>query len=538
METFEKSKTQSWLSWFLRGLIILVFIILLGRLIELQIIKGTYYKKLSENNRVKKVVIPAPRGKIIARGGEVLIDNKEVKKDLVFNEKEGIIKTDYSGNLAEEYTISEWVRYYPLGASFFHAGGYVGEVSESEVGRIRPECFSKGPLKMATMIGKTGLEKQYDCVLSGVDGEELLEVDTSGKIVRVLGQKVPIPGVDLQTNIDYGLQQKVAEEMVDKKGAVVVTDTKGEVLAFFSGPSFDPNIFNQKEASSKITAAFNDLNLPFFNRVIGGMFHPGSVFKPLVALAGLSTKKIDINYIYTDTGIIKVNDFSYTNWYFTQYGGTEGSINIVRALARSTDTFFYNLGELLGPETISQWSNKFGLGKETEIDLPGEIKGLVPTPEWKQETQKERWFLGNTYHMAIGQGYLALTPIAENQMIVALANGGSLCTPSIKATQKENCQNLRLDKKDLDIVIEGMRQVCASGGTGYTFFDFTVPTACKTGTAEINTDGKTHAWFVAFAPIEYPQIVATVLVEEGGEGSKEAGPVARNIFDYWFAQHP
>lgn len=533
MESFAKTESQSWLTWFLKGLIILVVVVLLGRMVELQIIKGNYYKELSEENRIRKVTLFAPRGKIIARGGEILVDNKEIKKDLAFDPVKGIIETDFTGEKDFEYTISRWVRNYPLGADFLHAGGYVGEADESEVGKIRPECPEKGPVKLGSLIGKTGLEKEYDCLLSGIDGEELIEVDTQGKIVRVLGRKDPVPGSDLPTNINFGLQAKLAQEMMDKKGAAVITDTKGEVLAYFSSPSFDPNLLYQNGKQKEINLAFGNSDLPFFDRVIGGIFHPGSVFKPLVALAGLSTGKIDEEYLYKDTGVIKVNDFSYSNWYFTQYGGTEGEINIVKALARSTDTFFYNLGELLGPNVMADWASKFKLDEETKIDLPGEVTSLIPTPDWKLTTKKERWFLGNTYHMAIGQGDLAVTPIAENRLVSALASKGDLCQPRISALQKQSCAKLDLNSKDLNIVVSGMEAVCDSGGTGYTFFDFKYPVACKTGTAETNTDGKTHAWFVLFSPVEYPELVATFLIEEGGEGSKEAGPIARSVLDWW-----
>lgn len=497
---------KSWLSWFLSGLVILGLAILIGRVVELQAIKGNYYRSLAEGNRIKRIPITAPRGRILARGGEVLVGNREVN-DI-------------------------WVRDYPLNSKFAHVGGYLGTVNENEVGKINPKCPEKGPYKPNSQIGRSGLEQEYECLLSGTDGEKLVEVDIMGKEVRVLGTKPPVPGQDLKTSIDYNLQTFIPDLMQNQKGAIIITDPKGQVLALYSSPSFDPQ---------KVNDHLNDPNYPLFNRAIGGLFHPGSTFKPVVAIAGLMEGVIDKDYLYDDKGFITVGVYRYTNWYFSQYGGVEGKINVVRALTRSTDTFFYNLGGLLGAGKIASWASKFGLDKITHIDLPGEIAGLIPTPTWKLETTGEPWFLGNTYNISIGQGDMAVTPISLNAMISAIASGGYLCTPQIRLTNNPECQKLDVKKEYLDLVKQGMIGVCRTGGTGYTFFDFNPDSlsgqvACKTGTAETSQDGKTHAWFTAFAPADNPQIVVTVLFEQGGEGSIVAGPVARKIFDYAFRE--
>lgn len=540
METLASQKSQSWLSWFLRGLIILGFLILIARLFELQIIKGKVYKDLSENNRIRRIPIAAPRGRILARGGEILVNNLEVKKRIVYNPESGFTKSDFLLGAPEDEIISEWKRDYPLGEKFAHVGGYLGEVSPEEVGKVNPQCPEKGPRKLGTLVGRSGLEQEYECLLSGIDGEELVEIDTRGKKVRILGRKEPVPGNDLKTTVNFGLQNYISGLLDGKKGAIVVTDGQGAVLALFSSPSFNPNDFLNNNAA-KIEGYFKDENLPIFNRVIGGLFHPGSVFKPVVAIAALAEGKIDKNYYYDDPGVIKVGIYDYFNWYMSQYGQTEGRINVIRALARSTDTFFYKIGELVGPVKIAEYAGKFGLNAETGIDIPGEITGLIPTPEWKEKVKKENWFLGNTYHMAIGQGDLAVTPVEINRMTEAVANKGNLCSFHFIRSEDSYCRDLKIDGEVYPIVKEGMKEVCQSGGTGYTFFDFTdknqgVEVGCKTGTAETNVDGKTHAWFTAFAPFDFPEIVATVLVERGGEGSKEAGPLARLIFDYWFGQ--
>jgi penicillin-binding protein 2 len=570
MESLVSTKTQSWLSWFLKGVLFLGFLFLLARTAELTVIKGAYYRDLSEGNRIRRVPISAPRGRIFARGGEILAGASVVKKEIVFNPVEGFKKMDF--NLAEnpDMVIFEWKRFYPLGPKFVHVSGYLGQADASEVGKINPACPEKGPIKAGELIGRSGLEQQYDCLLRGVDGEELIEVDTQGRKVRVLGKRDPLPGVDIHTSIDYSLQGAVADIFASepdlppgRRGAVVALDPQGEVLALYSSPSFDPSVLTAGSDAAAIAKIFTDKNLPLLDRAIGGAYHPGSVFKPIVAAAALSEGKIDQNFVFNDTGVITIGKFSYSNWYFTQYGGVEGEIGVVRALARSTDTFFYKVGEMTGIDAIAAWAGKFGLGKETGIDIPGEVSGLVPTPAWKEEVKGEAWFLGNTYHVAIGQGDLTATPLQIAEETAVVANGGNFCQPTIFAdgSTKRNCTPLGIKVENLDLVKEGMEGVCSPGGTGYTFFDFEIPVsdakrsqhepsmnnsekasakvgrvACKTGTAETNEDGKTHAWFTLFAPSENPEIIVTVLVEGGGEGSKVAGPIARKIMDYYFSK--
>lgn len=529
MHTLVSSKTQSWLSWFLRGLLILGFLVLVGRLIELQIIKGQYYRTLSEGNRIRRVPIVAPRGNIIARGGEILVGNKEVKKKVTFDPEKGYEKTIADENTNTDEVVGEWERDYEYGWKFAHVSGYLSEVNDEELGKVNPLCPDKGPRKLGSLVGRAGLEAEYECQLAGSDGEELVEVDTTGKMVRILGKKAPIKGADLYTSIDAKLQEKMAEEMNGKKGAAIATDAKGRVLALFSYPSFDPNILIQKNQTETVETLLADPNLPFFNRAISGIYHPGSTFKPIVAIAALEEGKIDENYKFNDPGVITIGTFSYANWYFSQYGSKEGEIGIKRAISRSTDTFFYKLGEFVGVDNLDKWAVIFGLGQKTEIDLPGETVGLVPTPEWKERVKGERWFLGNTYHISIGQGDLALTPVEVNRAILGVATG-QLCDLSIG--RDSECKDLVVRKENLKIVREGMVGACSLGGTGFTFFDFEPRVACKTGTAETNIDGKTHAWFSVFAPVDFPQVVMTVLVEGGGEGSKVAGPVARKLFDF------
>lgn len=522
---------QSWLSWFLRGLLIVTFLVLFAKLFEVQIIKGDYYRLLSEENRIRHIPLPAPRGKIIARGGEILAGNVETKKRIKFNVTGGFEITDDLTNATPEEIISDYKRYHALDDKAAHAIGYMTKAGDSEVAKIDPECPEKGPVVSGALIGRTGLEENYQCLLEGVNGEELIEVNTQGKKVRSLGIRSPIPGQDIKTTINYSLQEVVAGQMGGKKGAAIVTDANGAILAFYSSPSFDPN---------NIAPSLTDPNLPLFDRVISGIFHPGSVFKPVTATAALQEGVIDKNFLYNDTGSIVVNGFTYTNWYFTEYGRTEGQIGLTRAIARSIDTFFYKIGEMVGANNLAKWADNFGLNRQTGIDLPGETSGLIPTPDWKLKVKKEPWYLGNTYNMAIGQGDVAVTPIEINTYITSIANGGKLCKPHFVDSASQKCKQLDIAQSNLDLIKEGMKEACTPGGTAYTFFDFAQThsgqtVACKTGTAEVSADGNPHAWFTVFSPADKPQIIATVLFEKGGQGSQVAGPVARKILDYYFA---
>jgi penicillin-binding protein 2 len=437
----------------------------------------------------------------------------------------------------EDEIITEHVRNYPFGSVLGHVTGYLGEVDKNEVGRIDPECPEKGARSLGALVGRSGLEEEYECTLSGIDGEELVEVNSMGEKIRTLGTKEPIGGQDVRTSIHVGLQQKVAQAIEGKKGAVVVTDTKGGILALYSSPSFDPNSFLDEDRQ-EVVSLLENKDLPFFNRAIGGAFHPGSVFKPVVAIGALEEGEIDENYTYEDTGRITVEtpfgNFTYNNWYYTQYGGTEGEIGLTRAIARSTDTFFYKTGELLGPNNIAKWASIFNLNNRTGVDLPGEVAGLIPTPEWKQNIKGERWFLGDTYNISIGQGDLSLTPISLNTMTSTIANDGRMCLPRL--AEEPECGKLAISKENLELVQEGMFEACSDGGTGFTFFNFEPRVACKTGTAETFKENVTHAWFTVYAPVDLPEIVTTVLYEEGGEGSSDAGPIATEIMEFWFEE--
>jgi penicillin-binding protein 2 len=282
---------------------------------------------------------------------------------------------------------------------------------------------------------------------------------------------------------------------------------------------------------------------PLLNRAIGGTYPPGSTFKLIVAAAGLEDKVIDKNFTIQDTGTLNLGTFSFGNWYFLQYGRTDGEVNVVKAIQRSNDIFFYKLAGMIGVDRLSQFAEKFGLGRKLGIDLMGEQSGTVPTEEWKKSVIGENWYLGDTYHYGIGQGFLLTTPLQVNAWTQAIANNGILYRPHFLLNTKETILNNKFLSSDtVSLIRQGMVEACSTGGVAWPLFDFKVKgkpvsVACKTGTAQHGTEETMpHAWITLFAPSDNPQIIVTVLSESSGEGSNVAAPIAKKILEEWFGR--
>jgi len=548
---------------------------LVGRLFFIQLVKGSDYRLLSDTNRTRTTFIHAPRGIIFDRNNIPLVYNKpgfrEVKggKTVLIDPKTAI---DLLAKGDKNLEIDS-LREYPFTNVFAHVLGYTGQISEDQ---LSDPVY--GDYKVGDLIGKEGLEQEYEKILRGTDGKKLIEVDASGQKVRELGQTDPIPGQNIITTLDASLQTASVHALQGvKKGAVIVSKPNGEILALVSQPSFDTNLFtmgeqyvaSQSQYPSIASVLSDSENQPLLNRAIGGMYPPGSTFKPVVAAAGLETGAIDESFTIDDTGVVKIGEFSFANWYFTQYGRTEGLVNVVKAIKRSNDIFFYKLGEMLGVDTISAVASKFGVGKLLHIDLVGEQPGLLPTKEWKQKTLGEQWYTGDDYHYGIGQGYLLTTPLQVNAWTQVLANGGSLYRPHLLLSNNADImQNKFLHDKTVTLIREGMIEACQTGGVAWPLFNFAVKVpqgkyqldgknffasanatesaslqdtigisvACKTGTAQHGTEADLpHAWITLFAPAYNPQIVVTVLVESSGEGSNVAGPIAKQILEAYFS---
>ncbi len=577
---------------FLLPLVLLgVGIILLPKLFYLQVIKGADYRILSDSNRIRTQVIHAPRGVIFDRSGVPLVLNKPGFRQI--NNKVQECKSEKAQKCEPETTVPlskeqalpliakgdknlevDSLRDYVYKDSLSHVLGYIGQISKSEL-----DTTEFGDYRGTDWIGKNGIERQYEHILKGVDGKQLVEVDAMGKKVRPLGTTDSIAGQDLTLTIDSKLQQAAFDATKNvKKGAVIVSTPNGEILSLISRPSFDPNLFTldktyraaSDSAHKNVSEILSDSqNQPLLNRAIGGTYPPGSTFKIVTASTGLADKIIDENYRIRDTGIIKVGEFSFANWYYTGYGRTEpGELNVVRALARSNDIFFYKLAEKVSADKLSEMAEKFGLGAKTGIDLGGEAKGLVPTEKWKKDIIGENWYLGDTYHYGIGQGFLLTTPLQVNEWTEVVANGGSLYEPHLLKNQKSKIRNQKLlDEKTISLIRQGMIESCSTGGVAWPLFNFRIKNselridgknilevkqasgsaaakdlrevkiACKTGTAQHGGE-KTlpHAWITLFAPAYNPEIVVTVLNEESGEGSNEAAPIAKKILEAYFTK--
>ena len=415
-------------------------------------------------------------------------------------------------------------------------------------------------------MGRLGIEEEYEKTLRGEDGKELVEVDAGGLAIKKMGVELPVPGRDVVISLDSRLQELISEAFPkDEIGAVVASNPQtGEILGLYSSPSFNPNFFTMGQSrtyfasqSAELKRLLNDKQSPLFSRAIGGLYPAGSTYKIITASAGLESGKINADTEIEDVGVIRIGPYSFPNWYFLQYGRKEGMVNIIKALKRSNDIFFYKVGEMVGLDDLVSMSKRYGLSEKTGVDIPHEAKGLMPDEAWKQHFVGDNWYLGDTYHLAIGQGYLLVTPLQVNVMTNVIANSGKLCKPyllkSISDNQlplnNEQCRDLGLKKETIDLIKEGMIEACSTGGTGWPFFDFKLknqPLAtidqrpsitkvvCKTGTAEFgDPKDRTHAWFTVFAPADDPKISLTVLVEGAGEGSNVAAPIAKKVLEQW-----
>lgn len=588
-------------------------LILILQSFKLQIIEGDKFAALAESNRVKEMIIDADRGVIYDRNGIVLVKNKpifdltaipsELPKDP--DKFEELIKTlslitgkDTQGlkDIIEKFNRSSSraelvlenidtpvaisvdaekdklpgieaktgaIRDYQNAEYFSHIIGYTGRVDQGDMKNddyYEPTDFT----------GKDGLEVFYEKTLRGKRGYEKTEVDSRGKIVSILNKTEAEPGQSLILSIDANLQRKVQDALLEelkklygsvagkKAAAAVALDPRnGRVLALVSLPSYDNNQFADPAGRTKLTSILNDTSHPLLNRAISGRYPPGSTIKPVMAIAALSEGIADKNTIIEDRGAIVIpnrfhpeNPSIYRGW---NPAGL-GPVNIISAIARSSDIFFYTVGGGfgkiigLGVDKITQYFKKFNLGKKLGIDLPGENDGFVPSSEWKLAKYGEKWNLGNTYHISIGQGYLLVTPLQVASWTSIFANKGTIYAPQLadkivsgydnepvyEFSPRVISDNLA-DIKYLETVREGMRQAVLTG-TAQQLKDLSVEVAGKTGTAEFVSNGinQTHSWFTSFAPYANPEIVLTVLIEGGGEGAETAVPVAKEVLKWYF----
>ncbi len=575
----------------LRLLLLTASLTFLANLVLLAGVEGAYHRKLSLSNSLQKVPLAPPRGLILDAQGNVLAGNApsfdlyyypslcpESGCDLEFLKKyplgSGDLQKTLSGvsenrvirdlsqtqslRLEKEIEGKNYLqiktgqkRNYTGKGSFFHLLGYVSQVSEVDV-KAQPG------LSLSQKIGRVGLEKTYDVFLKGVEGGQIFEVDAQNRHFRQIREVPSQTGNNLILNIKNSLQEQATGALLSgiknskaASGAVVISEVKtGRILSLVSLPSLDANLFSSLLTAEKFSQLQQDPGKPFFNRAVLGNFPPGSVFKLVVASAALAEKVVGEKTLIEGPGSLSLGASTFRDWRPEGHG----LINLVTALAQSCDTCFYKMGGGyqnfvgLGPQKIADWARLFGLGESLGIDLPAESTGLVPDPAWKQKTIGERWYVGNTYNFSIGQGDLLTTPLQINFMTAVVANGGRLFRPLlgqkivdgqgflVREFSPEVLRQDFIDPNVLAVVRAGLKKAVEPGGTAYPFFNAKYSLGGKTGTAETDKGKKTHAWFTAFAPFEDPEIAVTVFLEEGGEGSRDAAPVAKQILDYYFSQ--
>ena len=557
------------------------FVFLSLRLFHLQIVKGKYYRTLSEQQRTHIIQERAPRGIIYDRHGAMIVGNKTVFVALFYpfsqgnnmpsiealDQLKGILtvkdlsasvtrgwRSGQAVRLADNLTRAEMFRLqeqrlalpgisvvkearrnYGSPEANSHLVGYLSEISTPELDSMSDEGYKSGD-----WIGRGGLEQMYDGLLRGQDGGWQIEVDALGRQTRLVRHIPPVPGDSLYTTVDADLQKVAAQalkESASGMGAVVALDPRtGAVRALVSSPGFDPNVSFTREFSRYLI----DDSLPLFNRAIQGLYPPGSIFKIITFAGALAEGNADPAQIYKCDGSFTLGNKVLGCWYKKGHG----RLDLFGALRNSCNVYFCQLGLKIGPKIIEKYARAFHLGQLTGIKLPSEKKGLVPNNEWKIKKLHDSWQPGDTINMAIGQGPLWVTPAQMAVMISAVANGGTIYQPyivdKIISPSGENIFQSQVRKKEdvslpanaMEMLHKGLEDV-VSDGTGRACYFHDLKVAGKTGTAQ-NPQGKDHAWFVAYAPAENPELAIAVIVQNGGGGGAVAGPVARQMFMSYF----
>ena len=579
--------------------------IILARVAWLQIIKGDYYYNLAEGNRIRIARIEANRGIIYDSSNRPLVRNVAnfllyfVPADLPENEQEkrSIIErlsqilgtlspadieniltavkpkslesyqplfvTDNieynkamllyleSDKMPGVYLSNKTKREYNLSSlSLSHILGYTSKINQTELDKYGSEYL---PIDY---IGKTGIENFWENELKGQSGKKQIEVDALGKEKKIINQLAGADGHNLVLSIDIDLQKKLEETIIsvlkklklNKACAIALDPNNGEILALVSLPSYNNNLFARGITNDEYQALVSHPDQPLFNRCTSGEYPSGSTIKPVLAAAALEEGIINENTSFISTGGLRIGEWFFPDW---KVGG-HGVTNVRKAIAESVNTFFYYIGGGygdfvgLGIDRMVRYEKIFGLGKQTGIDIIGEAKGFLPTKDWKETIKGERWYVGDTYHAAIGQGDITVTPLQVANYTAVFANGGLLYRPHfirqvlssddkiIRQVDHKPIKSNVVSSENIKIVREGMRQTVAAG-SARSLASAPVAVAGKTGTAQWSSNKPNHAWFTGFAPYDKPQIVITILIEQGGEGSSVAVPIAREVLEWYFS---
>lgn len=575
---------------------LVLFAVLLGRMVYLQLWRGDYYAKQSDGNRLRQSRILAPRGIIYDSEGKELVNNlpgyavvlqkqssykpetlqrlsnllqmpvEEINAKIKASEnfyepimlknnldQQMVTKIEEQRRYMPEVMLSvQPIRNYPYHELGVHALGYVGEVSAYEIEQGLFKNITQGSL-----VGKAGLEKTYDKYLRGEDGAFMEEVDVAGNVVKHYDSVQPVPGKNLKLTIDYELQKEL-EAFTDKHlaflrssgiapgaraAAVVAIDPRnGAVRAMVSRPGYDPNWFVHGISSKNWNSINNDPNYPMNNKVITGEYPPGSTFKIVTGSAAFELKKVGLNEPIFDGGFHPM-----VPTMGNAGGEVLGWLTFIKALAMSDNVYFYELGYRVGIDNIEKYAHIFGFGERTGIDLEGESKGLVASKKVKREIWDEDWRLGDTFNAAIGQGFNLTTPIQLSVMLSIVANGGTKYQPYLvdsiinsdgslfEKPKRAEGKHIDVSQQTIDYIRMGMSATTQEGGTASYFAGLPKPIAGKTGTAE-NSHGRDHGLFVAYGPVDDPELVVVCIVEQGGFGSVAAGPIVYKAFEEFFQE--
>ncbi len=575
---------------------LVLFAVLLGRMVYLQLWRGDYYAKQSDGNRLRQSRILAPRGIIYDSEGKELVNNlpgyavvlqkqssykpetlqrlsnllqmpvEEINAKIKASEnfyepimlknnldQQMVTKIEEQRRYMPEVMLSvQPIRNYPYHELAVHALGYVGEVSAYEIEQGLFKNITQGSL-----VGKGGLEKTYDKYLRGEDGAFMEEVDVAGNVVKHYDSVQPIPGKNLKLTIDYELQKEL-EAFTDKHlaflrssgiapgaraAAVVAIDPRnGAVRAMVSRPGYDPNWFVHGISSKNWNSINNDPNYTMNNKVITGEYPPGSTFKIVTGSAAFELKKVGLNEPIFDGGFHPM-----VPTMGNAGGEVLGWLTFIKALAMSDNVYFYELGYRVGIDNIEKYAHIFGFGERTGIDLEGESKGLVASKKVKRKIWDEDWRLGDTFNAAIGQGFNLTTPIQLSVMLSIVANGGTKYQPYLvdsiinsdgslfEKPKRAEGKHIDVSQQTIDYIRMGMSATTQEGGTASYFAGLPKPIAGKTGTAE-NSHGRDHGLFVAYGPVDDPELVVVCIVEQGGFGSVAAGPIVYKAFEEFFQE--
>lgn len=585
-----------WRARWLYAILVFAFLGLGTRLFFLQVVAGERYSFLSENNRVRIKRVAGTRGMIYDRSGQLLVDSRP-SFDLIFVPEDSgdpratlrslarYLQRDESELLAvfeqgkgrsafDEMVLGrdvDWStvvavethqlelpgvslrvrprRSYADGPMAAHVLGYLGEINQKQLNVLREKGYVIGD-----EIGQYGLERRWEDLLRGQSGGEQVEVDALGRRVRVLHEVSDVPGYTVHLTLDREMQAAAYEALKGKEGTLVAIDIRsGGVLALASTPAFDPNVFARGIKSEEWSGLIKDQLRPLSNRAIQGQFPPGSTFKIIMAIAALEEGVVNPDSFIQDPGFFPFGNRSFRDW---KQGG-HGAVNLHRAIVESCDTYFYQLGPKLGVDRIAKWSRAFGLGEKTGIALDDEKGGIIPDTEWKRKRFRQPWFPGETISVAIGQGYVTVTPLQLANMMAAVANGGKLFRPYLVskvesldgATVREYAPELMRTIPMKPDTVQRVQKALAdvvhgAGGTGGAARSPLVSVAGKTGTAQViemkgayikseqlSYHNRDHAWFVAYGPVENPQVALAILVEHGGHGGAAAAPIAKKVFE-------